>query len=53
MTQYVSTDLINVALRQDGPVDAPVVVLLHGWPDDVTTGDNSHLAAAGYRVITP
>lgn len=55
MIQYASTDLVNIAFRQDGPAAGPVVVLLHGWPDDATTWDAviPHLVTAGYRVITP
>lgn len=55
MTHYVSTDSLNVAYRKDGPSDAPVVLLLHGWPDDATTWDKvmPHLVAAGHLVIAP
>jgi pimeloyl-ACP methyl ester carboxylesterase len=55
MIHYASTELLNVAFRHDGPAGGPVVVLLHGWPDDATTWDDviPHLAAAGYRVIAP
>lgn len=55
MIQYASTDLLNVAFREDGPVAGPVVLLLHGWPDNATTWDNvvPPLVAAGYRVIIP
>ena len=55
MIQYASTDLLNIAFWDEGPSDAPAVVLLHGWPDDPTTWDRvtPQLVAAGYRVIVP
>jgi len=55
MIQHASTDLLNIAFREDGPPEAPVVLLIHGWPDDATTWDRvtPHLVSAGYRVIAP
>jgi pimeloyl-ACP methyl ester carboxylesterase len=51
----VSTKHLDVALSDDGPVGAPVVLLLHGWPDDATTWHPiaPRLVAAGYRTIAP
>lgn len=55
MIQYLSTDSLNIAYRQDGPSEASAALLLYGWPDDATTWDKvmPHLVAAGYRVIAP
>ena len=52
---FVDTDLLRVAYEESGPADAPPVVLVHGWPDDVRTWDDllAPLRAAGYRVIRP
>ena len=55
MIHYASTDLLNVAYQEDGSLNGPVVLLIHGWPDDATTWDQvtPPLIAAGYRVIAP
>lgn len=46
---------LDIAYRDDGDKDAPVVLLLHGWPDDPTTWDEvvPRLNAAGLRTIVP
>ena len=55
MIHYTSTDLLKVAYYQQGAENKPVVLLLHGWPDDATTWDAvmPQLMNAGYRVIVP
>ena len=55
MIQYVSTNALNIAYREEGSQNDPAVILLHGWPDDPTTWDQviPHLIKAGYRVIAP
>ncbi|MCA1325519.1 alpha/beta fold hydrolase [Herbaspirillum sp. alder98] len=52
---FIDTDRLRIAFEESGPVDAPAVILLHGWPDDVRTWDNflKPLRMAGYRVIRP
>jgi pimeloyl-ACP methyl ester carboxylesterase len=30
----VKTDLLEIAYPDEGPSAAPVLLLLHGWPDD-------------------
>lgn len=52
---FIDTDKLRVGYEESGPVDAPAVVLVHGWPDDVRTWDHflKPLRAAGYRVIRP
>jgi pimeloyl-ACP methyl ester carboxylesterase len=49
------TPLLEVAYWEAGPVDAPAVVLLHGWPDSPRTwmGLAQALALNGHRVIVP
>jgi len=49
------TSLLDVAYRDDGPANAPVVLLLHGWPDDASTWDGVApvLNAAGLRTLVP
>ena len=51
----LSTETLNVAYQDAGPPDAPVVLLLHGWPDDATTWDDvaPALHAAGLRTLAP
>ncbi len=47
--------MLEIAYRDDGPRDAPVVLLLHGWPDDLSTWDAiiPSLNDAGLRTIAP
>lgn len=42
-------------VRDEGPADGPVVVLLHGFPQDSTAWDQvaPRLHAAGYRTLAP
>ena len=49
------TRLLDVATVDEGPSDGPVVLLLHGWPDDATTwaGVAPYLNDAGFRTVTP
>ncbi len=51
----VQTSLLDLAYRDDGPRDAPVVLLLHGWPDDASTWDGviPLLNEVGLRTIAP
>ena len=51
----VSTAVLEIAYLEAGPVDGPVVILLHGWPSDVHDYDGvvPPLSAAGYRVLVP
>ena len=51
----VRTKHLDVALFDDGPKQAPVALLLHGWPDDATTWSRiaPRLVAAGFRTIAP
>ena len=49
------TQLLDVEVAVAGPEDGPVILLLHGWPDDATTwnGIGPRLNAAGLRTVTP
>lgn len=51
----IKTSLLEIAYRDSGPLDAPVVLLLHGWPDDSSTWDAiiPVLNDAGLRTIAP
>ena len=53
--QMLATDVLEVAYDDSGPRDGPVVLLLHGWPDDATTWMPiaESLNAAGLRTIAP
>ena len=49
------TGILNIAYLDEGPLDAPVVILLHGWPDDATAWRDiaPPLQAGGFRTIIP
>src|SRR5262245_8633245 len=51
----INAGLLNVGYVDEGRADAPVVVLLHGWPYDIHSfvDVTPRLVAAGYRVIVP
>ncbi len=51
----VATEWLDVELFDEGPRGAPVVLLLHGWPDDPLTWAAviPTLNAAGLRTVTP
>ena len=49
------TDTLEIGYEEHGSPDAPVVMLLHGFPDDARAWDDvvPRLVGAGYRVIVP
>jgi len=53
--ERLTTDTLEIALNAAGPRDGPVVLLLHGWPDDPTTWDKivPALSSAGFRTVAP
>jgi pimeloyl-ACP methyl ester carboxylesterase len=53
--KQIDAGVLNVAYAEVGPVDGPVVLLLHGWPYDIHSYVDvaPMLASAGYRVIVP
>lgn len=46
---------LSIAYVETGPVNGPVMILLHGWPYDIHSFAEVMpiLASAGYRVIAP
>lgn len=53
--QYIETNGIRLHVLQDGPKDAPLVILLHGFPDFSYGWRHQipYLASTGYRVWAP
>jgi pimeloyl-ACP methyl ester carboxylesterase len=53
--RHVDTDALDVAFFEAGPVDGPVVLLLHGFPYDIHSFVDviPPLVAAGHRVVLP
>jgi pimeloyl-ACP methyl ester carboxylesterase len=53
--KQIDAGVLNVGYAEAGPVDGPVVILLHGWPYDIYSYADvaPALASAGYRVIIP
>jgi pimeloyl-ACP methyl ester carboxylesterase len=51
--QQAATEVLAVAYEAGGPEGAPVVLLLHGWPDDVRGWRDvaPRLHAAGFRTV--
>ena len=51
----MTTDDLEIAYADHGDPGAPVVLLLHGWPDDASTWDEvvPALTSAGLSVIVP
>jgi len=52
---HVRTSVLEIGYEHSGPADAPVIVLLHGYPFDVRAFDRvvPILNAAGFRTIVP
>ncbi len=53
--KQIDAGVLNVGYAEAGPVNGPVVMLLHGWPYDIHTYVDVAplLAAKGHRVIVP
>jgi pimeloyl-ACP methyl ester carboxylesterase len=53
--KQIDAGLLNVGYAEAGPINGPVVILLHGWPYDIYSfvDVTPLLASAGYRVIVP
>jgi pimeloyl-ACP methyl ester carboxylesterase len=53
--KQINAGTLNIGYAEAGPVDGPVVILLHGWPYDIHSYVDVApiLASAGYRVIVP
>jgi len=46
---------VTLRVREHGPADGPVVMMLHGFPEGAFAWDEvgERLAAAGYRCVAP
>ena len=55
MVAQIEAGLLDVGYVDAGPADGPTVLLLHGWPYDIHSYEETTplLASAGYRVIVP
>ena len=55
LVEMVSLADVTLACGVSGAAAAPVVILVHGFPDDASTfaAQVPALVAAGYRVVTP
>src|ERR1700686_1721874 len=53
--KQINAGLLNVGCAEAGPADGPAIILLHGWPYDISSFVDVAplLASAGYRVIVP
>jgi pimeloyl-ACP methyl ester carboxylesterase len=53
--KYLTANGIRFAYHQAGPLDAPLVLCLHGFPDTAHSYERilPVLAAAGYRAVAP
>src|SRR5262245_28116055 len=53
--KQINAGVLNVGYAEDGPADAPPIILLHGWPYDIHSFIDVAplLAKAGHRVIVP
>lgn len=53
--KQIDAAVLNIGYAEAGAIDAPVVILLHGWPYDIHSYVDVAplLASAGYRVIIP
>lgn len=53
--KQIDAGVLNVGYAEAGPVDGPVVILLHGWPYDIHSFEEVTrlLVTKGYRVIIP
>lgn len=53
--RHARTPTLDIAYADSGPADAPIVMLLHGWPDAARAWNPvaQRLNDAGYRTIVP
>jgi len=54
-TRQAAANGLRFSFLEDGPAAGPLVLLLHGFPDNALTWERQIpvLAAAGYRVVAP
>src|SRR5437868_2075052 len=55
MQKQVQTSLLNIAYEEQGDIKDPVIILVHGFPDDAGTWDEvaEALAQKRYRTLAP
>jgi len=53
--KQIDAGVLNVGYVDAGPVTAPAILLLHGWPYDIHSFDEvvPLLTASGHRVVVP
>ena len=53
--KQVDAGVLSIGYGESGPVNGPVVILLHGWPYDINSYAvvSGLLAAKGYHVLVP
>ncbi|WP_443947074.1 alpha/beta fold hydrolase [Pedobacter sp. AW1-32] len=53
--KHIHAGLLDVGYAEVGPADGEPVILLHGWPYDISSYQevSGILAAKGYRVLVP
>lgn len=53
--KQVNAGVLDIGYAEAGPIDGPVVLLLHGWPYDIHSYVDVApiLAREGYRVVVP
>jgi pimeloyl-ACP methyl ester carboxylesterase len=53
--QYIRANGVDLHVGLDGPIDGPLLLLLHGFPEMWYCWRNqiAHFAAAGFRVMAP
>ncbi|SAK78810.1 alpha/beta hydrolase fold protein [Caballeronia hypogeia] len=53
--RHARTPTLDIAYADSGPADAPVVILIHGWPDAARAWNPvaARLNAAGFRTVVP
>lgn len=51
----LQTPILNVGYFDVGPIDGPIAILLHGWPDDPVSWNTiaQGLVTSGWRVLAP
>ena len=54
-TKVTLANGLRFAFLEDGPAEGPLVLMLHGFPDNAMSWERQMpvLAAAGYRVVAP
>ena len=53
--KQINAGVLNIGYAEAGPINAPVIILLHGWPYDIHSfvEVTPLLTDLGYRVIIP